>query len=175
MKTTTFILLLFSIVTVLFLVNTSRPKRETFDTMENEEGETERSNCPNLLVKKGDKYFLYNTTKIEVPGVNPVQFNELSDYTTFMEWLRNQGIRCPVLYLQQTNDTQGSMTYKMLPSPYHPNLGLPPADPTKLVDAGHDSGSYPSFDPKNQYIGKKTYLDTLPLKERPDSLLQPRL
>jgi len=170
MKNITILIVLFILFTTLFLVNVlSEQEVENFDLMN--PPFTKRTNCPNLLIKKGDKYYLYNTTKVEVPGVNPVQFDELSDYTTFMEWLRNQGIRCPVLYLQQTNDTQGNMTYKILPTPFQPNLGLPPQDPTKLVDAGHDSGSFPSFDPKNQYIGEFTFLDKIKLEERPDSIL----
>ena len=79
-----------------------------------------------------------------------------------MNWMRSSGIRCPVLYLQQTNDTQGESTYRMLPDPDEPNAGLPPAQPakvTKLFDAGHNKGSTPGFDPMNQYIGDYTPLD----------------
>ena len=80
-----------------------------------------------------------------------------------MQWLRGDGIRCPVLYLQQTYDTQGQRTYRMLPDVVDQNAGLPPSIPhvTKLYDAGHNKGSYPGFDPENQYIGDYTPLDQM--------------
>ena len=34
-------------------------------------------NCPNVLVQKGSKIYLYNSSKHMVPGVNPVTFNNL--------------------------------------------------------------------------------------------------
>lgn len=126
------------------------------------EGFNSGSSCPNLLMKKDDAYYLYNTNKSNVPGVNPVRFNTLEEYTEFMDWLRGSGIRCPVLFLQQTYDTQGQRTYRALPNPEEPNAGLPPVRPlkqTKLFDAGHNKGSMPGFDPMNQYIGDYTPLD----------------
>jgi hypothetical protein len=137
--------------------------------------------CPNLLMKKDDKYFLYNTTKVSVPGVNPIQFHHLDEYKQFMEWLRSRGIRCPVLYLQQTYDTQGQRTYRMLNDPENPNIGLPiqpifnGTDPnqnkiTKLYDGGHNKGSMPGFDPMNQYIGLRTPLDEIEHQRNPDGL-----
>ena len=122
------------------------------------------SNCPNLLIKKDTSYYLYNTTKTYVPGVNPIRFESLNEYTQFMDWMRGSGIHCPVLYLQQTNDTQGQRTYKILPDPDEPNAGLQPNYPqkvSKLVDAGHNKGSMPGFDPMNQYIGENTPLDQI--------------
>ena len=128
------------------------------------EGFEVENNCPNLLIKKDAAYYLYNTTKNHVPGVNPIRFENLEEYTEFMDWMRGSGIRCPVLYLQQTNDTQGQSTYRMLPDPNEPNAGLPPARPakvTKLLDAGHNKGSMPGYDPMNQYIGDYTPLDQI--------------
>lgn len=148
----------------------------------NLEGFTNKSDsCPNLLMKKDNKYFLYNTNKVNVPGVNPIQFNHLEEYTQFMEWMRSRGIRCPVLYLQQTYDTQGQRTYRVLNDPENPNIGLPiqpifdGTDPnqnkvTKLYDAGHDKGSIPAFDSLNQYIGLKTPLDELEQQRNADGL-----
>lgn len=130
------------------------------------EGFTEQSNCPNLLIKKDNAYYLYNTNKVEVPGVNPVRFNSLDEYSEFVSWLQGSGIRCPILYLQQTYDTQGQQTLKMLPDPDSPNSGLPQVQPgmptvTKLFDAGHNKGSMPGFDPLNQYVGDYTPLDQI--------------
>lgn len=145
--------------------------------------------CPNLLIKKDDHYYLYNSKKSNVPGINPIRFNHLEEYQEFIQWLRGQGIRCPVLHLQQTYDTQGERTYRVthVPDPDDPNqmiTGMIPSVPeqvstedllhvresslplssssvTKLYDAGHDKGSMPAFDPHGQYIGLNTPLDQM--------------
>jgi hypothetical protein len=82
--------------------------------------------CPNMLIQKGSKYYLYNTKLAEVPGVNPISFNNLEDYVEFIDWQRSQGIRCPVLYVQETYDTQGNITCKVRPCVSEPQGGLPP-------------------------------------------------
>ena len=33
--------------------------------------------CPNILIQKGPKYYLYNSNIAQVPGVNPIEFNNL--------------------------------------------------------------------------------------------------
>jgi len=83
--------------------------------------------CPDILIQKDKKYFLYNSKVAKVPGVNPVEFDNLEDYVEFMDWQRSQGIRCPVLYLQTTYDAQGNSVYKVRPSPTDLQGGLPPA------------------------------------------------
>ena len=83
--------------------------------------------CPNLLIQKDNKFYLYNSKVAKVPGVNPVEFDNLEDYTEFLDWQRSQGIRCPVLYLQQTYDAQGNPVYKVRPSVSEPQGGLPPS------------------------------------------------
>jgi hypothetical protein len=52
-------------------------------------------------------------------------FNNLAEYTKFLEWQRSAGIRCPVLYVQNTYDAQGNRVYKMRPSVSEPQGGLP--------------------------------------------------
>ena len=89
--------------------------------------------CPNMLIQKGAAFYLYNTKLAEVPGVNPVRFNNLEEYVEFLDWQRSQGIRCPVLYLQEVYDTQGNMTYKARPGVTDPQGGLPPT--TASLDA----------------------------------------
>ncbi len=83
--------------------------------------------CPNLLIQKGARFYLYNSKVAKVPGVNPVEFDNLEDYTEFLDWQRSQGIRCPVLYLQETYDAQGNPVYKVRPSVSEPQAGLPPS------------------------------------------------
>jgi hypothetical protein len=84
--------------------------------------------CPNLLIQKDSKFHLFNSKLAEVPGVNPIEFNNLEEYTEFLDWQRSQGIRCPVLYLQSTYDAQGNRVYKARPSVSEPQAGLPPSD-----------------------------------------------
>ena len=83
--------------------------------------------CPNLLIQKGSQIYLYNTAVAEVPGVNPIVFDNLEDYTEFLEWQRSKNIRCPVLYLQQSYDAQGNRVYKPRPNINDLQGGLPPA------------------------------------------------
>jgi hypothetical protein len=144
--------------------------------------------CPNLLIQKGDKLYLYNSKLAKVPGVNPVEFDNLEDYTEFLDWQRSQGIRCPVLYLQETYDAQGNRVFKTRPSVSEPQAGLPPSiasssgamimenssinsqlaypNPTLLVDATHDdppynTNSYPAYDSTPYYVGTTTPLDKM--------------
>ena len=86
--------------------------------------------CPNLLIQKDSKFYLYNSKLAEVPGVNPIQFDNLEDYIEFLDWQRSQGVRCPVLYLQSTYDAQGNQVYKARPSVTDPQAGLPPSTTT---------------------------------------------
>lgn len=129
--------------------------------------------CPNLLIQKGTKYFLYNSNIAQVPGVNPIEFNNLEDYTEFLEWQRGAGIRCPVLYVQNSYDAQGNRVYKMRPSVTELQGGLPPTTPlplpmkfTQLVDAGrndkpYNQNGYPAYDQSSYYIGSTTPLDMM--------------
>jgi hypothetical protein len=83
--------------------------------------------CPNLLIQFGSKFYLYNSNVKKVPGVNPIEFNNLEDYTDFLKWQNTVGIKCPVLYLQNTYDAQGNRVYKIRPSVTEPQGGLPPS------------------------------------------------
>ena len=126
--------------------------------------------CPNVLIQKGAQFHLYNNRMATVPGVNPVIFNNLEEYTEFLDWQRSQGIRCPVLYLQQSYDAQGKTVLTMRPSVREPQGGLNPSasapigiasttqptifesgeqprqapNPTLLVDAGRSDDPYNS-------------------------------
>jgi len=94
--------------------------------------------CPNLLIQKGAKFYLYNSKLAQVPGVNPIEFNNLEDYTEFLDWQKSQNIRCPVLYLQETYDAQGERVYKSRPSVSEPQGGLPPSIATPIGIASQD-------------------------------------
>ena len=88
--------------------------------------------CPNILIQKDAKYYLYNSEIAQVPGVNPIMFNNLEEYTEFLEWQRSAGIRCPVLYVQNSYDVQGNRVYKVRPSVSELQGGLPPTTPVPL-------------------------------------------
>lgn len=152
-----------------------------------------QSRCPNMLIQKGSRFYLYNSKLAQVPGVNPIEFDNLEDYTEFLDWQRSQGIRCPVLYLQETYDAQGNRVYKARPSVSEPQAGLPPSiasssgqmimestlgtpdslaypNPIPLVDATrndppYNQGSYPAYDQTDYYIGTTTPLDMMDVKQ----------
>ena len=127
------------------------------------------SQCPNILVQRGDKLMLLNTKKGKIPGINPIYFNNLEEYTEFIQWQQAMKIKCPILYFQQTYTTQGEKGFRMLPDPIEKQAGLPSshlAQRQPLYDAGHDDppynkNSYPGADPDDQNIGVYTPLDKL--------------
>jgi hypothetical protein len=80
----------------------------------------EITDCPNLLVRKNNKYYLkYSDDKKET-----IVFENLNEYIKHLEKERNHGKRCPVLYLQEENDLQGNDVYKIRPNPFSPNEGI---------------------------------------------------
>jgi hypothetical protein len=128
--------------------------------------------CPNILVQHGSEIFLYNSKVEKVPGVNPIRFKSLDDYSEFMEWLQGRGIRCPVLFLQYSYDAQGNAVYKMRPSPTDLQGGLSPNVPyspapaalVQMMDASRDNPPfnnqmYDGFDPLNFNMGDYTSQD----------------
>jgi hypothetical protein len=127
--------------------------------------------CPNLLIQKGTKYYLYNSNLVQVPGVNPITFNNLEEYNEFLKWQRGAGIKCPVLYVQNSYDAQGNRVYKIRPNVNDLEGGLPPSIPppvefTKLIDATqadkpYNINSYPAYDQSSFYVGTYTPLDAL--------------
>lgn len=179
-----YILILFGILIFIFgfgfIVNDYNNKKmysmgtglfEGFDDMNNA-GIVPRSSCPDLLIKKDGKIYLYNKKKAMVPGVNPIVFNNLEDYSEFSDWQHANNIHCPVLQLEQVYDPQGHESYKIQPNILEPQNGLPPMrmygleypNPTLLTDAGHNDpsynwNSYPGFDSKGMNIGATTPLD----------------
>ena len=132
-------------------------------------------NCPNILYEKNNKIFLYNSRKAKVPGVNPISFNNLEEYTEYIEWLKSRGIKCPILFLQKSYNTQDELVYKIRPSPteLHGGLGeetmyltdlrskvynespdkdvnyLYPPQESELIDANQDDKTFN----KNSYPG----------------------
>jgi hypothetical protein len=187
MTLTTLLFLIVFFIGLYFYAKCSDPKYH-----ENFTNHGKEVRCPNLLIQKGSRIYLYNSKLAQVPGVNPVEFENLEDYTEFLDWQRSQGIRCPVLYLQHSYDAQGNPVYKVRPSVSEPKGGLPPSiassvgdiikeestttnimappNPTFLVDATrndppYNKNSYPAFDQTSYYVGTTTPLDKINAKE----------
>jgi hypothetical protein len=124
--------------------------------------------CPNLLVRKGNKLMLLNNKKARIPGINPIFFDNLEDYVEFNKWQRSQDIKCPVLYFNEMQDAQGNTKFRMLNDPLDPQAGLPSYGPmateVPLYDSNMDhppynQNNYHGFDPTNQNTGRYTSLD----------------
>ena len=89
------------------------------------------SGCPNLLVRKGNKLSLLNSNAKYSPGKNPLLFNDLEEYKKYVEIQNKNGFFCPVLYLQEENDSQGNDIYKMYSNPFKLENGLQSVQITK--------------------------------------------
>lgn len=188
MTLTTLLLILVFLIGLYFYAKCADPNYAEGFTNNNIQ-----ARCPNMLIQKGSRFYLYNSKLAQVPGVNPIEFDNLEDYTEFLDWQRSQGIRCPVLYLQETYDAQGNRVYKARPSVSEPQAGLPPSiasssgqmimestlgtpnalaypNPIPLVDATrndppYNQGSYPAYDQTDYYIGTTTPLDIMDVKQ----------
>ena len=107
--------------------------QQNIEPMENENNAQASSeqdpedSCPDMLINKGDILLLYNSKMPEKSGVNPIPFYNLDEYINYLEIQRNKGFRCPVLYVQRENDTQGKDVYRVRPSPFQQEGGLPPS------------------------------------------------
>lgn len=134
--------------------------------------EASSTNCPDMLVQKGAVLALYNTKQPIVEGTNPIQFGSLDDYIRYLEVQRKKGMNCPVLYLQQENNAQGEDVYRMRPSPFDLQGGLPATNmnvnqsivtvsDANRVNTPYNKDNYPGFDPQGQYIGVYTNLDQI--------------
>jgi hypothetical protein len=134
----------------------------------------EPKECPDMLVKKGNSLLLYNTKAPILDGVNPMPFFSMDEYINYVNIQKNKNIECPVLFLQQENDAQGQDVYRMRPSPFYVEGGLPPlplvaADPTRQIpiqDAGRDNppfnqNMFPGFDPTSMDVGRTTAIDVV--------------
>ena len=157
------------------------------ENLSNNSEEKKPSNyrCPNMLIEKDGKILLFNSNIALVPGVNPVQFNNLEEYAEFIEWQKSQNIDCPVLYLQYTTDTQNNDLFQIKPSIFENSGGLSNTksetlpgklskdyyEKNKMLDATlnstpnskfkFNSGMYSGYDQYNQNVGVNTPLDFL--------------
>lgn len=167
-----FLLLVFLSGFVVFLNNGI--KSSVIEEKEGMEDKSDNKDCPDLLIRRGNSFLLYNSKAPVIDGVNPLPFYTLDDYINYLEIQRSKGIICPVLFLQQENNTQGVDVFRMRPSPFYVEGGLPPLpmeqnDNSKSVpslDASRENppynqDMYNSFDPTSMYVGKFTNLDEI--------------
>ena len=80
--------------------------------------------CPNVLIQDGSGIYLKNNTLADIPGINPIKFNNLEEYVEFYNWQKSQGIDCPVLFLQKTYNAQSDPVFKFRPDIFNPEGGL---------------------------------------------------
>ena len=139
------------------------------------EGFSNTGECPNILLRKNDKFILKNTDLAEIPGVNPVVFNNLDEYVRFTNWQRSQGIDCDILFLEESFDTQGNQVLVQRPDPLDKEGGLPVITGLNLTNNNNRSllmnanrnippfnnDMFPGYDVDNQYIGLVTPLDKM--------------
>lgn len=122
------------------------------------------SSCPNILVRSGNNLHLLNTTKPRGPS-NPLVFESLEKYLEFLKTQRKNGIRCPILFLQEENNAQGETVYRMRPGPMNMNPGTP-IQPVEVLDGSRDrppfnENHFAGFDPHGQHIGQFTEIDKI--------------
>lgn len=73
--------------------------------------------CPNILVQNGDYLELYNSTDTHFEM--PVMFNNLDEYANYLRKQRENGIHCPVMYLQKETDNDGKFVFRMKSTPFN--------------------------------------------------------
>ena len=143
---------------------------------ENKEGYkgTGGRKCPNLLIKKNGKYQLVNSKMPVVPGVNPIEFENLGEYASFVKYQKENGLRCPVLYYEEAYDAQSNRGYRQYSDPlnkkggagsYKDSVGYREPD-ALLMDANRDNppynqNNYAGYDADDQEIGVVTPLDNV--------------
>jgi hypothetical protein len=127
----------------------------------------QKTKCPSVLVRRGEKVYMYNSTNInqEMPTI----FNNLDEYVMYVEQQRTIGNNCPILYLQQENDIQGRDVLIVRPNPFRqPDAPIPEGfeNPVPIVDANQESpvyntNQYPGFDPIGLHVGVYNKLDQI--------------
>lgn len=125
------------------------------------------ASCPDLLIGTDHGILLLNSNEPRGPN-NPIRFNHLDEYIQYAEQLKKEGKNCPILYLQQESNAQGEDVYRMRPSPFSMDGGLPPIQvkPVAVLDATRDNPNfnqnmYAGFDSHGQDVGVYNELDAI--------------
>ena len=121
--------------------------------------------CPDLLIRSGNELKLFNT-KEPRNETNPKTFQNLDQYLEYLDYQRKEeGVRCPVLFLQEESNTQGETVYRMRPSPVELQPGIP-VQPVEVMDSSDDrkpfnQGDFQGFDAHGQQVGQYTTIDSI--------------
>ena len=172
-------LIIFCIFTFLAGLYFYTTINEGFETQASREKE---ASCPDILIRKGGSLLLYNSKD---PNAEVIPFYNIDEYINYLEIQRRAGKHCPVLFLQYESTAQGTDVYRMRPSPFDLQGGVPPnIDPTlfqpsfdpahirsidgkpvEILDANRDNGynqnMYAGFDPYGLHVGQRTELDVV--------------
>lgn len=120
--------------------------------------ETFENACPNLLVKSNNNLLLFNTNEPNGPN-NPLPFFNLDEYINYLEVQKSKGIDCPVLFLQEEVNTQGENVFRIRPSLFDMQGGLPTTP--NIIENGNSNDYFVEFDAHGQNIGKYTTVDAV--------------
>jgi hypothetical protein len=129
--------------------------------------------CPKLLVRNGIRLSLLDSVKNEISS-----FNSLEEYKKYLEVQKKNGIHCPVMYIQEENNTQGDSIYKMYSNPFELDPGfltmylsnsMENMETTKTINVldadrqntPYNANQYPGFDPNGQNVGQYTNIDVV--------------
>ena len=123
--------------------------------------------CPDTMIKDGNKILLYNPKLAKVPGVNPIQLDTLDDYEEYVAWQRANNLKCPILHLEKVFDIEGSSmydvksSYNTSTSTGYINHNLPVIGSPTCSEQNDtfNIGQYPAYDKDNQDIGRINPID----------------
>ena len=179
-------LLLAFLAGIYTIINLNKYKKfEGLEDKHNEVQDKTDGDCPNLLVRKGNTLLLYNTNLPIIDNKNPLPFYNLDEYINYLEIQRKKGIDCPVLFLQQENDTQGNDVYRVRKNPFDMEGGLPTTTtlykendkgmPVPVIDSGRENApynqnNYASFDAHGIQVGQYTTLDAIHDKTKTETI-----
>lgn len=119
-----YILSVFLLLGILFIAsNVNQPnQREGFDgSIFSLGGGKHKSGkkfqCPTRLVKHQGKFYMKTPNQTFV-------FNDLQEYIYFVKASRHKGVRCPILYAETLEDTQGNTSIRKIDDPETTTTGL---------------------------------------------------
>tara|TARA_Y100000768_G_C23975689_1_gene682935 strand:- start:1926 stop:2618 length:693 start_codon:yes stop_codon:yes gene_type:complete len=166
--------------------NNNNNNNNNNDNNNNDNNNNNNNKCPDMLIERDGKIFLYNSKLKIKQNENPLEFKNIDEYKSYIENSKN---KCPVLFLQYTTDTQNNELIQIKSSIFKNDGGLPPVktnhsknnntnkkldeyyEKNKMLDATLDStpnsdikfntNMYSGFDELNQNIGLDTPLDKM--------------
>jgi hypothetical protein len=136
----------------------------------NHYNKNKKDDCPDILIQKGKYIYLMNKYKKAI-----IKFNNLDEYQVYYKTQKQQGKKCPELYLQKEYNIQGDPVFINRKSPFEKEGGVPVIsgydfhnnnNKSLLIDSTRNhppfnNNLYPGFDPMNQYVGIETPLDKM--------------